>query len=158
MLVHRDVRFSPDKRSYKTNVGIHFRHAAGKDVQAPGLYLHVAPKDPFVGVGIWHPDAAALSAIRRRIVERPSEWAKVRGGTAFKNAWSLTGESLARAPRGFDPEHPHLEDLKRKDHIASAPLTPADLADPDLPKKLGKRFAAASDYLKFLCTALELPF
>ena len=158
MRIHRDVRFSPDKRPYKTNVGVHFRHAVGKDVQAPSLYLHVSQKECFLGAGLWHPEAPALAAIRRRIVERPSEWAKVRGGTAFKNAWKLAGESLARPPRGFDPEHPHLEDLKRKDHIAAGDLTRADLADPDLPKKVAKRFAAASDYLGFLCTALELPF
>lgn len=158
MRIHRDVRFSPDKRPYKTNVGIQFRHAAGKDVHAPGLYLHIHPKECFLGVGLWHPEAPALAAIRRRIVERPSEWAKVRGGTAFKNAWKLSGESLARPPRGFDPEHPHLLDLKRKDHIAVANFVPADVADPDLAKTIGKRLAAASDYLKFLCTALELPF
>jgi uncharacterized protein (TIGR02453 family) len=158
MRIHRDVRFSPDKRPYKTNVGMHFRHAVGKDVHAPGLYVHLDPKECFIGIGIWHPDAPALAAIRRRIVERPSEWAKVRGGTAFKNAWKLSGESLARPPRGFDPEHPHLADLKRKDHIAVANLVPADFADPDLAKKVGKRLASASDYVKFLCTALELPF
>jgi uncharacterized protein (TIGR02453 family) len=158
MRIHRDVRFSPDKRPYKTNIGIQFRHAAGKDVRAPGLYLHVSPKECFLGIGLWHPEAPALAAIRRRIVERPSEWAKVRGATAFKNAWALAGESLARPPKGFDPEHPHLVDLKRKDHIAVANLAPAELADPDLAKKIGKRLAAASDYVKFMCTALELPF
>ena len=36
MRVHRDVRFSKDKRPYMTNVGIQFRHEAGKDVHAPG--------------------------------------------------------------------------------------------------------------------------
>lgn len=158
MRIHRDVRFSPDKRPYKTNVGMQFRHVAGKDVHAPGLYVHLDPKECFLGIGMWHPEAPALAAIRRRIVERPSEWAKVRGGTAFKNAWALSGDSLARPPRGFDPEHPHLVDLKRKDHIAVAKLVPADFADPDLAKKVGKRLAAASDYVKFLCTALELPF
>jgi uncharacterized protein (TIGR02453 family) len=158
MRIHRDVRFSPDKRPYKTNIGVQFRHSAGKDVPAPSFYLHVSPEECFLGVGLWHPEAPALAAIRRRIVERPSEWAKVRGGTAFKNAWKLAGESLARPPRGFDPQHPHLEDLKRKDHIAACDLTAADVADPELAKKVGKRFAAAGDYLKFLCTALELPF
>jgi len=30
MRIYRDVRFSKDKRPYKTNVGIHFRHELGK--------------------------------------------------------------------------------------------------------------------------------
>ena len=158
MRIHRDVRFSPDKRPYKTNVGVQFRHEAGKDVHAPGLYLHVAHDECFVGFGLWHPEAPALTAIRRRIVERPSEWAKVRGASAFRNAWALAGESLARPPRGFDPMHPHLEDLKRKDHIAVATLGRDELADPNLPGAIGRRLAAAVDYGRFLCTALELPF
>jgi hypothetical protein len=35
MRVYRDTRFAKDKTPYKTNVGIHFRHSAGKDVHAP---------------------------------------------------------------------------------------------------------------------------
>jgi len=31
MRIYRDVRFSKDKTPYKTNVGIQFRHSAGKD-------------------------------------------------------------------------------------------------------------------------------
>lgn len=158
MRIHRDVRFSADKSPYKTNVGMHFRHDVGKDAHAPGVYVHVATKDCFLGVGLWRPEPDALLAIRRRIVERPSEWAKVKNGTAFKNAWKIGGDSLARPPKGFDPEHPHVEDLKRKSHTASAALTPAELGDADLAKKIGRRLAAASDYMKFLCTALELQF
>ncbi|PIP02194.1 MAG: TIGR02453 family protein, partial [Zetaproteobacteria bacterium CG23_combo_of_CG06-09_8_20_14_all_54_7] len=36
MRVYRDSRFSKDKTPYKTNIGIQFRHEAGKDVHAPG--------------------------------------------------------------------------------------------------------------------------
>src|SRR5678815_2121248 len=42
MRVHRDTRFSKDKSPYKTNVGIQFRHEAGKDVHAVGLYVPVS--------------------------------------------------------------------------------------------------------------------
>ena len=44
MRVHRDTRFSRDKSPYKTNIGIQFRHALGKDVHAPGFYLHVSSR------------------------------------------------------------------------------------------------------------------
>lgn len=37
MWVYRDVRFGKDKRPYKTNIGIQFRHEQGKDVHAPGF-------------------------------------------------------------------------------------------------------------------------
>ena len=39
--INRDVRFSADKSPYKTAAGIQFRHESGKDVHAPGFYLHL---------------------------------------------------------------------------------------------------------------------
>ena len=72
MRVYRDTRFSKDKRPYKTNIGIHFRHEVGKDVHAPGFYLHIAPGECFVGVGVWRPDSRALAKIRDAIVEDDS--------------------------------------------------------------------------------------
>ena len=43
MRVYRDTRFSKDKTPYKTNIGIQFRHVLGKDVHAPGFYVHIEP-------------------------------------------------------------------------------------------------------------------
>ena len=36
--------------------------------------------------------------------------------------FELTGLSLKRPPRGFDPNHPMIEDLKRKDFVAITSL------------------------------------
>ena len=35
--IHRDTRFSNDKTPYKTHAACHFRHVAGRDVNAPGF-------------------------------------------------------------------------------------------------------------------------
>jgi len=58
--IDRDTRFSRDKTPYKTHCGIQFRHERGRDVHAPGFYLHVGPDESFVGVGIWHPGRDTL--------------------------------------------------------------------------------------------------
>ena len=78
MRIHRDVRFSRDKSPYKTNVGIQFRHESGKDVHAPGYYLHIAVDDCFIGVGSYMPDRDALAAYRRAIDEHPRDWLESR--------------------------------------------------------------------------------
>ncbi|HEY4960224.1 MAG TPA: TIGR02453 family protein, partial [Terriglobales bacterium] len=52
--IYRDIRFSADKRPFKTHVGIHFHHASGKDAHAPVFYLHFKPENCFVAAGIWH--------------------------------------------------------------------------------------------------------
>jgi len=158
MRIHRDVRFSKDKRPYKTNLGIQFRHAACKDVHAPGLYFHVDPGSFFLGAGLWHPDAAALTGIREAIVASPKAYRTALAATAFAEGFELEGEALKRAPRGFDPEHPLVDHLRRKDHIAVLHLTARDVTRPDLVDFVAGRFEAAKPYLAFLTRAVGLPF
>jgi uncharacterized protein (TIGR02453 family) len=156
--VHRDARFSADKSPYKTNIGIQFRHEVGKDVHAPGLYFHIALDECFIGAGVWHPDADALDCIRKRIIEKPKEWAKVSRQPKFRALFELSGDSLSRPPRGVDPAHPAVEDLKRKDHIAIAAMTVREVCSPKLPAILFERFSQTRSYFKFLCDALGLTF
>jgi uncharacterized protein (TIGR02453 family) len=158
MRVHRDVRFSKDKSPYKTNVGIQFRHVAGKDVHAPGLYVHLEPGGCFLGVGLWHPEPDALAKIRRRISEAPAAWQRIRDDEAFRSLYTLQGESLARPPRGVDPQHPHIEDLKRKDHIAVASLPQKAVTGPTTVEEVTRRLLAGREYLRFLCEAVDVVF
>lgn len=158
MRVYRDVRFSRDKRPYKTNIGIQFRHEAGADVHAPGFYVHVAPREVFVGVGAWHPDPSALARIRSRIAERPDEWQRARDARAFRRCFALGGDSLKRPPRGFDAAHPFIEDLQRKDFLGMRSLDELAACDPDFFADTVQSFRAAAPFMAFLCAALDLPF
>ena len=158
MRIHRDVRFGKDKRPYKTNVGIQFRHEQGKDVHAPGFYLHIEPDECFVGVGIWRPDATALAKIRDRICEHGKTWTAALNEKPFKRHFDLTGDSLIRPPRGYDKEHPLIESLKRKDFIAIAHLKNENIINARLKKMVMDRFQVADSYMQFLCKALELRY
>jgi uncharacterized protein (TIGR02453 family) len=158
MRVYRDTRFGHDKTPYKTNVGIQFRHTQGKDVHAPGYYVHLAPGEVFVAAGIWHPEPDALARIRDSIVERPSDWKKARDAAAFKRVLTLDGDVLKRPPQGYAADHPFIEDLKRKDFIATADLGEAAAFTVDFIDDVTARFRAASPFMKFLCRAVGVPF
>jgi len=158
MRVYRDTRFGRDKRPYKTNVGIQFRHEAGRDVHAPGFYVHIAPGEYFLAAGSWHPEPQALTRYRDRILEKPSEWRRARNDRKFNSVFTLQGDSLKRPPRGFDPGHPLIQDLKRKDFIAVCDFDETELFDTGFPKLVEDRFAASRPLMRFLCRALELPF
>ena len=71
--------------------------------------------------GIWHPDNSALTKIRMAVVVDPEQWAKVTRKLAIE------GDSLKRPPRGFDPNHRFIEDIRRKDFVASVGLTEAQV-------------------------------
>jgi len=158
MRVHRDVRFSQDKQPFKTNVGIAFRHAKGKDIHAPLLYVHVAPGECFLGAGMWHPDAKALGAVRAAIVADGKAWTKVRDGKALRAAWEFEGDALKTTPRGYPADHPLIDDLRRKDHIAVHRIQRKDVTRKDLVAYVAKRFLEARDLLAWQCKALGLPF
>lgn len=156
--IYRDTRFSKEKIPYKTHLGIHFRHDRARDAHAPGYYLHIEPGTVFAGVGIWHPDSSALKQIRDAIVEDPAGWKRASRAKSFTGTFELAGDRLKRAPKGFDPEHPMIEDLKWKDYIGVVDLDEAFVTKGDLTKRLAKTFAAGSPLMRFLCGALDVPF
>lgn len=158
MRVFRDTRFARDKRPYKTNIGIQFRHELGKDVHAPGFYLHIATDGCFLGVGCWHPEPDALGRIRDLIVAKPERWFKLRDDRKFAAQWELSGESLSRPPRGYAADHPAIEDLKYKDFVAMAPLSFAEATRPGLVKLASERFSTTAPLMKFLCDALGVAY
>jgi uncharacterized protein (TIGR02453 family) len=154
--IHRDVRFANDKRPYKTNAGAHFRHEAGRDAHAPGFYLHLEPGTVFIASGVWHPDRQALTKIRDAIVAQPQRWQRMISSKAFRAIGTLGGDSLKRHPRGYDPEHPLLTDLKRKDYVALAHFTEAQACAADFLPVFIDTCRTFAPLMQFLTTALDL--
>lgn len=156
--IYRDLRFSKDKTPYKTNVGIQFRHELGKDIHAPGFYVHLEPGQCFLALGVWRPDRQALAAIRQAIAEAPADWQRAVSNRRFQAIWTLEGDSLQRPPKGFPPDHPCIEDLKRTDYIAVTEVEEADTYRPEFLDQVAEAFAAGRPLMHLLCQALQLPF
>ena len=154
--IYRDVRFSKDKRPYKTHVGIHFRHESAKDAHAPGFYLHLEPGKVFVGGGMWHPDNKVLKSIRQAIVENPDAWTATKA--SLPGHFNLAGDSLKTAPRGFDAAHPQIEDLRRKDFMAMCEMNEDDALAADFKDAFIARCQDVAPLAAYLCRVLDLPF
>ncbi len=158
MRVYRDTRFGKDKTPYKTNVGIQFRHELGRDVHAPGFYIHIASGECFLAAGVWRPDKACLGQIREAIVDRPERWRRARNGKKFLKYFQLDGDSLKSAPRGYDADHPLIEDLKRTDYVGVCDLSEPLVLDTGFPAHVAECFAASRPFMRFLCESLRVPF
>ena len=156
--INRDVRFSKDKSPYKTNAGVQFRHESGKDVHAPGFYLHLEPDGVFGGVGMWHPDNQTLGKVRDGIIENPDQWRAIVEGDAFRSIFTLAGDSLKRAPKGYDPEHPLIEDLRRKDFIGTFQFSQEETCATDFIDRFADTCRRASPFMKFLTSSIGLPW
>jgi uncharacterized protein (TIGR02453 family) len=158
MRVYRDVRFGRDKTPYKTNVGIQFRHEFGTDVHAPGFYVHLAPGECFLALGVWRPDKHSLALIRQAIVDHPQRWKRARNDRAFRARFQLDGDSLKTPPRGFPADHPLVEDLKRTDFVGLEEFGEQDVLHPRFIERAASSFAVARPFMRFLCAALHVPF
>ncbi|MEZ6134371.1 MAG: DUF2461 domain-containing protein [Pirellulaceae bacterium] len=158
MRIYKDTRFSKDKTPYKTNIGIQFRHTAGKDVHAPGLYVHIEPSECFFGAGMWRPDATALAKIRQAIAEEPASWKKAVGSKCFRETFSMYDDRLKTAPRGIAKDHPQIDDLRLKSFIAMKSLPRKQIEDASLTQEIVRLARAAAPLMGFLCQAVEQPY
>lgn len=158
MRIYKDTRFSNDKTPYKTNIGIQFRHSAGKDVHAPGIYLHIAEDECFVGAGMWRPDSTATQGIRAAIEAEPKAWQKAVGGKRFTDAFELYDDRLKTAPRGVAKDHPMIESLRLKSFLGMSKLTRKQIESPTLVDSLIQHIKAAAPLMNFLCKAVGQPY
>ena len=152
--IYRDTRFSKDKTPYKTYASAQFRHEAYKDAHAPCFYLHVQPGGSFAGAGLWHPDADSTRKIRQSIVDHAREWKRLTNAPAWRALCALQGDSLQRPPRGFDPEHALIEDLKRKDFIAVTSFKDAEVCSANFMDTFVTFCRANNKWMQFLTRAV----
>jgi len=156
--IYRDVRFSRDKRPYKTVAAAQFRHEKGRDVHAPGFYLHLERGKVFAGMGLWRPAGATLGAVREAMVDSPRAWKAAVTAPAFAATLELGGDSLKRAPRGYDLDHPLMEDLKRKDLVAARAFADREVLEPGFLDAFADTCRAGVPFMRFLTEAIGLEF
>jgi uncharacterized protein (TIGR02453 family) len=137
--IYRDVRFSKDKRPYKTNMGAGFS-PNGKLVQEPGYYLHFEPGKSFIAGGIYMPDAANLAKIRQEIDYNSDKLTKILNKKSFRSLYPKLDDfdKLKTMPKGYAKDHPQIELLKHKSFIVSTNFSDKEVTDKNFLKKAAK--------------------
>jgi len=72
--------------------------------------------------------------------------------------FKLDGASLKTAPRGIDPNHSAIEDLRRKSFAGVTTLTEKAFLQADVCDQIMNAFDDAKPLMKFLCDALQQPY
>ena len=100
--IYRDIRFSRDKRPYKTNLGAYLSPKSGHD-RPGGMYVHIQPKESFIGVVFYELDKPVLQRWREAMAKDPKRFQAMLRALA-RNGLKLSEghESLKRMPRGFE--------------------------------------------------------
>ncbi|MBV8553779.1 MAG: TIGR02453 family protein [Acidobacteriaceae bacterium] len=99
MRVYRDIRFSKDKRPFKTHVSAELRRSFSDCGNM--LYIHVSPDESFVAAGVWRPERPLLHAWRQAIVNGPARFEKICTALAKRGLELNREHSLSSMPRGF---------------------------------------------------------
>jgi len=131
--IYRDVRFSPDKRLYKTHAGAVLTRSGDK--RDPGLlYIHLEPGGSMVGAGFWHPAPPLLARLRRAILDDPENFLAVAGLLDAAGYPVASDERLSRPPRGFEAAKgaPVEDYVCWKSFTAHAPLSDGEMQSPEL--------------------------
>lgn len=155
--IHRDVRFSKDKSPYKTHVGgwipLQTGRAATPGEAPAAIYLQVGVQERFAGAGCWTLDPESLARLRAALLDprRGAALARLLAPLEAAGFAPMAAETLARAPRGVDPEHPRAALLRLKGLAVSAPTVPARLLTrPELTGWLTAQARAAAPLVRWL--------
>ena len=102
--IYRDVRFTPDKRPYKTHLAAYLSPDGERRTQG-GCYVHIAPQGAFLSVAFYQIGAPMLQRWREDMAARPRAFGDVVRALARRSLAILPAEqwddALVRMPRDF---------------------------------------------------------
>jgi uncharacterized protein (TIGR02453 family) len=151
--IYRDVRFSKDKRPYKSHFGGSFARTGTK--LRGGYYIHLKPGDSFIATGFWEPNKEDLLRIRKELELDADEFRKVVGNKKLKNLWGdIVGDEVKTAPKGFDKEHVNIDLIKKKQYIFVRKFSDKEVLSKDFAKQVNDSFKAIRPYFDLMSDIL----
>ncbi|UZR94939.1 DUF2461 domain-containing protein [Chondrinema litorale] len=152
--INRDIRFSNDKRPYKTNMGA-FIASGGKKTKGAGYYVHIQPGNCFIGGGIYMPAAPELAKIRQEIDYNAPSLIEVLSEEKFKNTFDeMDGDRLKTAPKGYPKDHPHIELLRLKSFTVFTKVPESEVTEDAFLNNVAAKFQVMYPFNNFLNTAV----
>jgi uncharacterized protein (TIGR02453 family) len=154
--IYRDVRFSKDKRPYKTNMGAGLS-AHGKMDQEPGYYIHIEPGKSFIAGGYYMPNPENLSKIRQEIDYDSKTFLNILNDKKFKKYFKGLDvfDKLKTAPKGYPKDHAHIDLLKNKSFVVSHYFTDKEVLDKKFVKTVAEVAKAIKPLNDFLLNAVS---
>ena len=153
--IYRDTRFSKNKEPYKTHVAAVFPVRGNHWEASASYYVHIEPKEIYVGGGVYMPEADQLKKIRRAIADDPKEFLSIVAGDKFvKKFKTLEGEKLQRVPLGFPKDHMMAEWLKYKNFYTGVSWDVEECFSPKFVEKITVVYKDLLPMIRFLNGAL----
>lgn len=154
MRIHRDTRFSKDKRPYKDHLDFMFWQGSGRSRECPGLMMRLSPDGLYLGGGKHGFDKDQLKAYRNAVAGPAGERLQAVLTELRDDGWDVGDVAYAKVPRGFPADHPRAELLRHGGVHAFLHLEPVPdvVYGSGLDELVMARFAAVHPVVDWLAT------
>ena len=153
--IYRDIRFSPNKTPYRTELEIFFAHRDLGKKGGTGLYLAITPEQLQIVGGLYWQEPAGTHAVRQHLFNHLAGFRKLLAAKAVRQTFGdLTGEQMKRPPPGFSPETQGIELLQRTQWLLQSKLEPEAIIRPDALQTVFGHFRTLLPFVQFFETPL----
>ena len=151
MRIYRDVRFSKDKKPYKTNIAAWWARTGLEKTSGGGFYFEMTATEICIAAGCYMPQKDQLLAIRRMLLERHEEYRAIVGSKKLLAVLTpFDGLKMARGPKGFPADHPGLDLIMQRQWGVSSRLPVEVALKSGLLQEIVKRFKVAEPLVSLL--------
>ena len=155
MRIYRDIRFSSDKRPYKSHVSAWWACEGLEKTSGGGYYMHISPDEVHIAAGVYMPEREQLFAIRQYLLIHHEEVRGLLNDRKLKRSMdSFSGLPLTRPPKGFPKEHPAMDLLLCRQWGIGVNLEPETALKKDFASEVIQRFRLATPLVEALNTPL----
>ena len=151
MRVYRDVRFSKDKKPYKTNIAAWWARTGLEKTSCGGFYFEMTATEICIAAGCYMPQKDQLLAIRRMLLERHEDYRAIVGSKKLLAVLTpFDGLKMTRGPKGFPADHPGLDLIMQRQWGVSSRLPVEVALKSGLLNEIVKRFKVAEPLVSLL--------
>jgi len=152
MRIHRDIRFSKDKRPYKDHLDMIFRVGAAKT--SPGYWFRLTPTELMLGAGMHTLDKPELERFREAVGnDLTGEELATIVGKEERAGFELGGEHYKRVPAGFAADHPREALLRHAGvTVGTSTKVPPEARTAKFPAYCAARYKKMAPLIDWLST------
>jgi uncharacterized protein (TIGR02453 family) len=152
--INNNLLYHPNRPVYKDHFG------AGLDQRSKqgDFYIELGVNGSYVGGGYWHPSAKILKSIREAIDFDGESLKQILKDDRFKKRYGslIEGEELKSAPKGYSPDHEHIDLLRRKSFAASCSFSEAEVCSSEFETLVVESYLDLLPFRRFLNTAVTV--
>ncbi len=152
--INNNKVYRPDAPTYRNHVGAEVDKAEGRS----SFYVHMGLDGSFIGGGFYRPSSEVLKSIREAIDYNGDALKKIINKKSFADTFgALESEGrLKTAPKGFSPDHRHIDLLRMKSFAAIHAITQKEVASDDFTDKVVSVYREMLPFRQYLHQAASV--